>query len=375
MNIIRDNCAICNNNLVNIYSLSKMPINLSCVDFENEYNYNTLSFSECTTCNTIQLDNLIPLNILYQTSHNFTSVGKVWENYFDLFIKKINPIVDNKKILEIGCPSGKLALKCNNYKKWYIVEPNKNNEINFNDKIIFCQQFFDKDFRLDINIDVIVHSHLFEHIYEPNEFLKKCNEILDENGEMIFGVPNMEHLAKKSLCLFLGIFFEHTIFLNKENISYLLNKNGFEIIEIIDYENHSTIYHAKKIKNKINVKDNFKITNYNNIFYSLINEYKTYVDKCNLVINDNIDKDVFIFGASYNSQILLFSGIDMENLKGVLDNCKEKQNKYLYGTKLKIYNPEILINNDAIVILKNGYYSEEIFLQLRKINENLIIIL
>jgi 2-polyprenyl-3-methyl-5-hydroxy-6-metoxy-1,4-benzoquinol methylase len=371
--MLRDNCAICNNVLFHIYSLENVPINLSCVEFNFNYNFDTLSFSQCVYCNTIQLDKLIPLNILYQTSHNTTSVGKTWENYFILFTSKIKNIINNKTILEIGCPSGKLATKCNNYNKWYIVEPNKNNKIDFNDKIIFIESFFDENFKLDEKVDIIIHSHLFEHIYEPSIFLKKCSEILNENGTMIFGVPNMQYLANNSLCLFLGIFFEHTIFLNKENITYLLNTNGFEIIEIIDYENHSTIYHTKKITHKI--ENNIEIPNYHDKFVNLIDEYKFFIDKCNLIISNNTNKDIFIFGASYNTQILLFFGIDKTKIKGILDNCKEKQNKYLYGTKIKIYSPEILIERDAIVILKNGYYTEEINLQLKKLNDKILIIL
>ena len=31
-------------------------------------------------------------------------------------------IISNKNVLEVGCPSGKLALSHDNYKKWYIVK-------------------------------------------------------------------------------------------------------------------------------------------------------------------------------------------------------------------------------------------------------------
>jgi len=41
---------------------------------------------------------------------------------------------------------------------------------------------------------------------------------------------------------------------------------------------------------------------------------------------------------------------------------------------LKIYSPEIIMNNDSIVILKNGYYCDEIKKQLLCINPNTIII-
>jgi SAM-dependent methyltransferase len=220
--IKREKCSICEKNLINnFYYIDNIPIKLYC---SNEYINKTerLSFFNCTYCNTTQLSELIPLDILYSDSHNYISVGNVWNNYFKLFAEKIINIIDKKNILEIGCPSGKIAQQLNNYNKWFIIDPNKNENIKFKDNIYFIQSLFDNNFNISDKIDIIIHSHLFEHIYEPNIFLKKCYDILDDNGEMFFGVPNMEFIAKNELCPFLGIFFEHTIFLNKINITYLL---------------------------------------------------------------------------------------------------------------------------------------------------------
>lgn len=368
----RTTCAICNFSLEHIYDTSKIPVILSCVDDISKTDDNIMSFSICKSCNTMQLDKLINLDILYSISHNTTSVGKTWENYFNLFIGKINDRIEDKNILEIGCPSGKLAMRCDNYKNWFIVDPNKNDDIKFKDNIIFVKGFFDDSFNLEDNVDVIIHSHLFEHIYEPNRFLKKCYEVLPADGEMIFGVPNMQNMVDKTL--FVGIFFEHTIFLNKENISYLLNKNGFEIVEIIDYENHSTIYHTKKSTN-VRCLSPLKIDNYKDVFFSVVNDYRNFIDRCNVEINNNKASDIYIFGASYNTQHLLFLGLKREYIKGILDNCKEKQGKYLYGTALKIYDPKELINtNNVIVIVKNGYYAQEVCSQLLSIDNKITII-
>ena len=95
-------------------------------------------------------------------------------------------------------------------------------------------------------MDIIIHSHLFEHIYEPNKFLNDCYHLLNDNGEMFFGIPNMEYIAEKSIAPFFGVFFEHTIFYNRENITYLLHKNNFELINIHYYGNHSIFFHVKK---------------------------------------------------------------------------------------------------------------------------------
>ena len=120
-------------------------------------------------------------------------------------------MVDNKNVLEFGDPSAKLANKLNTYSNWFIVEPNKNNDIVFNKNISFIETFFDESFVIDHRIDLIVHSHFFEHTYEPTLFLKNCFDILNDGGEMILGIPNMEYIANHNLAPFLGLFFEHTV--------------------------------------------------------------------------------------------------------------------------------------------------------------------
>lgn len=369
MTITLFNCAICSMQLNYIHNISNMPIKLSCPSNNNNYDYNDMSFSQCSTCKTIQLNQLIPLDKLYSESHNFISVGKVWNNYFNLFCNSIKSIINNKNILEIGDPSGKIANSVDKYKKWYIVEPNKNKNIIFKNNIEFIDQFFDEKFILNDNIDLIIHSHLFEHIYEPNKFLKKCWNLLNINGEMFFGVPNMDYIATNEICPFLGIFFEHNIFLNKHNITYLLQSNGFDIINIIDYENHSTLYHTKKINfNNIVVTPIF---DYKDLFIKTLEKYNNFINKVN---NLNNEKPIYIFGASYNTQILLTMGINIKNISGIIDNSKDKQNKYFYGYNLKIYPPTILTENDCTVILKNGYYSNEIKEQILNINSKINLI-
>ena len=421
----RNECVICNNPLDVFFSLHNVPNKLTCVT-EICTNNSTMDFAQCSKCNTIQLKKMIPLNILYEDSHNFVSVGKVWEKYFEMFINYFQNIINtqpNGTILEIGCPSGKVAQKVDNYKKYIIVDPNQNSDEKFSENIVFKQAIFDDDFIINEQIDIIVHSHLFEHIYEPSKFVKKCYDILNDEGEMYFGVPNMENFIEGKSTPFLGIFFEHTIFLNEENISYLLTQNGFEIIRINYYEKHSVLYHCKKkvvtpllslsTDDSSNVEfqtipvANFsggkatyevsseetrsplpklpselvvkrltapcQITNYKDNFTSITEQYKQFIEKCNEKIS-NTTKKVYLFGASYNTQMLLLLGLQDENINGILDNCKTKQGKYLYGFKLQIYDPNILKNNDSIVILQNGYYNNEIMNQIQILNKNTEII-
>jgi 2-polyprenyl-3-methyl-5-hydroxy-6-metoxy-1,4-benzoquinol methylase len=374
--MIRNNCVICKQSLINKFKITNIPVTIKC-SLDTNFVRDTLSFSICNYCDTIQLDKLIDLNILYAESHNLQSVGETWKKYFNFFSYKIKTLIENKSVLEIGCPSGKIANLSKNYKKWNIIDPNINpNQINDKNIVLF-NNFFDNNILNCIRdkIDIIIHSHLFEHIYEPNDFLKNCFEILQEDGKMFFSIPNMQYIADNYIAPFFGVFFEHTIFYNIDNITYLLNNNKFEIIYIDYYENHSIFFYVKKNKNITSVERIPKINNIDK-FFDNINHYNNFILNCIEEINKFKDnKYIYIFGASYNTQILLSMGLITNiNITAILDNCVEKQNKYFYGFNILIKSPDILKDNDSIVILKNGVYSTEIYSQIMNINKNTHII-
>ena len=364
--ILRKECAICSGKLDSLYVVDKMPIKLLCGS-ESGGDCSPMSFSICQCCNTIQLDRLIPLDILYSSSHNTVSVGKIWDNYFEVFCNKVGDIVEGKVVLEIGDPSGRVACALDNYKDWYIVEPNKNESVQWKENVHFIEGFFDESFSLGFSVDCIIHSHVFEHMYSPNAFLKKCWDVLKEGGEMFFGIPNMDYISQLDLAPCSGVFFEHTIFMNKENIEYLLKRNGFNILSVYDYENHSILYHVEKciIHSIIEL---VPITNYKGIFLDSVEKWKGMIR----LVDDSMD--TYIFGASYNSQYLLTLGMSERKIKGILDNCKEKQGKYLYGYSFMVYPPSIICEKKCCVIVKNGYYSNEIIDQLLQLNPDIIII-
>jgi len=73
--------------------------------------------------------------------------------------------------------------------------------------------------------------------------------------------------------------------------------------------------------------------------------------------------------------MLLFNGLKREKIIGILDNDQHKINNYLYGTRLKIFNPNFLKNiNSPTVILRVGAYEDEIKKQIISINSTVKII-
>ena len=89
---LRNNCVICDNILSELYYFKKFPIKFNVTNNEKiDYIMEDLSLSFCKICNTIQINKLINLEILYDTPHNNYIIGKKWENHyieFTNFIKK-----------------------------------------------------------------------------------------------------------------------------------------------------------------------------------------------------------------------------------------------------------------------------------------------
>ena len=46
-------------------------------------------------------------------------------------------------------------------------------------------------------VDLFIHSHLLEHIYEPLDFLNLINQYLKKDGMHIFSLPNMKKMIEK----------------------------------------------------------------------------------------------------------------------------------------------------------------------------------
>ncbi len=95
---------------------------------------------------------------------------------------------------------------------------------------------------------------------------------------------------------------------------------------------------------------------------------------CGHLLKNHEIKNIYLFGASYNNSLLLHKIANRLNIKGVLDNCEDKQGDYFYGFDTLILSPSILKKEDAIVILKNGVYNKEIKKQLSELNKKTIVL-
>jgi SAM-dependent methyltransferase len=78
-------------------------------------------------------------------------------------------------------------------------------------------------------LDIVFLSYTFDHLPEPAQFLADIRNVLKpESGVVVIEIHDLDLiLQRKEYCLFEH---EHTIYLNRETFSRLLNACGFEVV-------------------------------------------------------------------------------------------------------------------------------------------------
>ena len=360
-----------NTNLDDLHTVTNIPILMSCTTEEETTDIKKdLVWQISKDSGIIQLKNLIPLDVLYSIPHSGTTGGMWLQHHqeFSKFLSKCKPT----SVLEIGGAHGMLAtdyLK-NNKIPWTIIEPNPSTVDDCPAKII--KGFFDDKFSIYEKIDTIVHSHVFEHVYEPNEFMQHISNIMSNGNKLIFALPNMQTMLENKYTNCIN--FEHTIFLTEVYVEHLLSKFGFRIIEKAYFKNHSIFYSTVRDDTVIPSELDSNLYDKNKQLYM---DYVKYYEDLIIELNNrlkDITLPIYLFGAHIFSQYLLTIGLDSTKINSILDNDSKKQGKRLYGTSLKIQSPQVLKNGEPIVvILKAGIYNEEIKQDiLKNINSNTI---
>jgi len=349
--------------LINLYRFKKFPVFMGCTNQEKKLDLLAdMKWSISKESGAIQLNPLIPLEVIYKEQHGSGCVGDLWSQHHLAFAKFVH-FFNFKTVLEIGGLHGilsKLYKDLDETIDWTIIEPNP---IPVNGVTAhFIKGYFDDQFTFAKQADAIIHSHVFEHIYDPHIFLNHISNFLSDKKYMLFSLPNLEEMLKRKYSNALN--FEHTIFLTEPYIEYLLSKYHFRVIKKEYFKEDHSIFYAcirdSKVQSYDLPKDLFE---YNKkIFLQYVNYHHQLIDDLNSKIRTlQKDQKLYLFGAHIFSQNLISFGLNVNHLDCIIDNDINKQGKRLYGTNLKVFSPKILSNDsDPVVILKAGVYNQEV---------------
>jgi 2-polyprenyl-3-methyl-5-hydroxy-6-metoxy-1,4-benzoquinol methylase len=312
----------------------------------------------CRNTGVLQLKHLIPLDVLYQAQHA-GAVGQIWMTHhqaFAEFLSKFQP----QSILELGGAHGILSMeyKAFDIVPWTILEPNPA-PIEGCDAH-FIKGFFNNQFSTTENFQTVVHSHVFEHIYEPDQFMGHLADFVSEGNNLVFSLPNIQVMLERKYTN--GLNFEHTVFLTEPYIEYLLAKHGFRLLAKKYFMDDHSIFYATVRDTSIEPAE-LPLGLYEKnrqLYLDYVQYHKSLIVELNAVVNST-EQPVYLFGAHVFSQYLIEFGLETDKIVCLLDNDPGKQGKRLYGSNLVVQSPKILKDvKRPLVILKAGVYNTEI---------------
>jgi len=364
LSTIRTCCEVCGSTaLETLETFARFPVFMGCTEqAKSDDLMSDMDWDICLNCGLIQLRTLISLDLLYREAHGSGAIGTIWKSHHTAFARFIHQFYP-KSVLEIGGSHGVLASQYHLIADvpWHIVEPNPTPVPNC--RATFTKGFFTADLRFNRGFDMVVHSHVFEHMYHPHAFLDDLSKHLDPGAMLCFSLPNMQAQLDRKYSNCLG--FEHTIYLTEPYILYLLAIHGFEVVQQ-DYflEDHSIFYAARKVKSTTEVQLPTGLYAKNLLTFEVFAAYnRALVHDLNMRITSRklAGSEIYLFGGHAFSQMLLATGLEEAHLCGVLDNDPGKRGKRLYGSSLLVDSPKMLQGKSCpVVILKAGPYTEEI---------------
>lgn len=160
-----------------------------------------------------------------------TSDLRTKSNY-DQIIKTIKHKNSDSKILEIGSGSGGLLrLLKNIFPNSIGIEPSRDfckfAETKYGLKI---KNTGFESFNTKYKYDIVIALDVIEHVASPRNFFKKTSSLLNKNGILVLGTPNissfMATILKKR---WWHIRPPHLFYFNKENLKLIANNYGFSL--------------------------------------------------------------------------------------------------------------------------------------------------
>jgi 2-polyprenyl-3-methyl-5-hydroxy-6-metoxy-1,4-benzoquinol methylase len=345
--------------LEHLYTFNKFPVFMGVCDQEPKDDlFADMAWFISRSSGSIQLNPLLPLEIVYPEQHEAGAVGGIWMEHHKRFAQFIAAL-EAKNIFEIGAGHGILCKETQlliSGIQWAIVEPNTKYLQNVNAQVI--QGYFTEHFSYDGAFDAVVHSHVFEHMYYPSEFIAHISQFVQNDTYHIFSIPNMQSQLEKLFTNCLN--YEHTVLLSEPFVDYLLAKYGFVIIKKEYFGGHSIFYATVKKEKTISLPLPVLYNSNKSLFNNFISYHQKLIESLNKKI-DGSNIPVYLFGAHIFSQYLLEFGLRSEQIISVLDNAPQKNGKRLYGTNLIVNSPKVLKGMGPVnIILKAGEYNHEI---------------
>lgn len=195
----------------------------------------------CGSCGLVYSDPILDeakiANLYHKSQFTYADRINDLTKTYGYYLRKLNSYgVTRNRFLEIGCGNGFMLAeaKRQGYREAWGVEPSRDAIMSASSKIknkiknsVFDQKLFPKNY-----FDVICFFQTFDHIINPNQFLKDCFELLKPGGLILAINHNIESFQAKLLREKSPIIdVEHTYLYNPRTMGLIFSKNQFLVLD------------------------------------------------------------------------------------------------------------------------------------------------
>lgn len=348
-------CLICNEKLRgnSLMMLDNMPA--SAQDIPDAYQVKndhglTLNLCQCPKCGLVQFD-CKPVSYYRDVIRS----GGYSSTMHDLRYSQYKHLIETyhlngKKFIEVGCGQGEFLSVLNEFPvktfgiehKATLVELAKSKGLNV------VQGFVENgEYKIQgAPFDVFLSFNFLEHQPNPNEMLEGIYNNLTDDGMGLITVPSLEYILEHDG--YYELIRDHLAYYSFETLRFLLEKNGFQVLEqqIVNRDTIAMIVSKRKKVNISNLIDS----------YSYIKE-----ETLNYIISQlNIGRRVGIWGASHQGFTLAATADLGEKVTYIIDSAPFKQGKFAPTSHIPIISPDDAVKDpvDTIIIIAPGYTNE-----------------
>ena len=310
-----------------------------------------LNLFQCSSCGLVQLSGEpVPYYKEVIRASSFSDeMNKFRNNQFSAWVDKYN--LKGKNIIEVGCGKGEYLsiLEKTEVASAHGVEYSKESvRLCIDLELSVTRGFFgDENFVLPKHkYDGFICLNFMEHWPKPNKVLEYLKNSLSEDAVGIIEVPNFDMILKQGL--YSEFISDHLLYFTKDTLTFMLNYNGFEVIEC------SVIWHDYILSAVVRKRKKIDLSLLKSRKLNVETELNSFIDKFK-------KKEVAIWGAGHQS-LAVMSLAKLENkVRYVVDSAPFKQGKYTPATHLPIVAPIELVNNPVkVVIIIAASYSNEV---------------
>ncbi len=220
-------------------------------DFTQNFEKYGFKFVRCSNCNTVFMNPRAPQDLLdefYKQSALYT----YWDKYIfpasrqarreKIFRPRVQKIIDLCKkhhiatnlLVDVGASTGMFcqeALQTKQFARIIGIEPGASQAATcrkYGIEIIECP--VEKAVLPDY-ANVITSFETIEHLFSPQFFVRKCNELLAPGGLLVLTCPNIEGFDILTLqTMSDSLDAEHINLFTPESLACMIKKQGFEIL-------------------------------------------------------------------------------------------------------------------------------------------------